>query len=76
MLFCFTNMPAEIILHALGYSFFNKYQILVIFLSIAISITTIRNYMRKRCFYFDTKSAGKMDPGENYYIFGQVMKIT
>jgi hypothetical protein len=58
-------MSAEIIRHVLGYSFFTQYQILVIFLSIAIAITTIKNYMRKRCFYFDAKSVGEVDPKEN-----------
>jgi hypothetical protein len=76
MLFCFTNMSAEIIWHVLGYSFFTQYQILVIFCQFLLPLKASKIICAKDASTLTPKVLVKWTPGEKSNILGQVMKIT
>jgi hypothetical protein len=61
MLFCFTNISAEILLLVLGYSICTKCHILVHFCQMLLPSKS-SNYHRKSCSTYAPKNAGEIDP--------------
>ncbi len=62
MLFCFTDISPEILLHILGCSFCKKHHILVPYLANYLTIKSIRYYLHKSFFAWASKMLVKMTP--------------
>jgi hypothetical protein len=65
MLFCFTNISADILLHILGYSICTECNILGTFLPNAVAVKSVKNHLRKKCSSLAPKMLEKLTPGAN-----------
>ncbi len=64
MLLYFTNISAEILLHILGYNFWNEYHILVQLFNMLLTLKVSINICAKGALHWH-KNYGKIDPARN-----------
>jgi len=61
MLFCYTNISAEILLHVLGYDFHTKQHILAHFYQIQLPLKASK-ILAPKILFFGTKNVNEIDP--------------